>query len=223
MRIVVLEHEADAPAGFFGEWARERGHETSTIAVAAGEPLPALAGAQALVALGSERSVHASREEWIARELDYLRSADEATIPLLGICFGAQALSAALGGRVSRAARTSIALEPVEVVDPLLALPGPWLRWHEDVFTVPPGASVTARDGALPLAFARGRSVGVQFHPEAGLQIARGWIGTARQDAAGEEERLLALERALERDAQAARARAFELFDLIARRWAAGS
>ena len=221
MEIVVLEHEADAPAGFLGDWARERRHRVRTVAVAAGEPIPRLTHGQALVSLGSERSVHSSRERWIAAELDHLRRAHEARVPILGICFGAQALAAALGGRVFRAPATSIALEPVEVLDPRITLAGPWLRWHEDVFALPPGARIGARAGETPLAFASARSVGLQFHPEAGLEIARSWIRTERQQArAGAGgERLSELEAQLVQDADQASSRAFELFDLIARHW----
>ena len=45
---------------------------------------------------------------WIEEELAWLRRADEAGVPVLGICFGAQALCAALGGRARpRPARRS--------------------------------------------------------------------------------------------------------------------
>ena len=54
-----------------------------------------------MVALGSDRSVHASPDPWIAAQLAFLRAAHDAGVPVLGICFGAQALAAALGGRVN--------------------------------------------------------------------------------------------------------------------------
>ena len=69
--------------------------------------------ATAVVALGSDHSVHASTDAWLARELEYLGNAHAAGVPVLGICFGAQALAAVLGGTVSRAPRSSRAPRPV--------------------------------------------------------------------------------------------------------------
>ena len=52
---------------------------------------------------------------------------------------------------------------------------GPWLQWHVDAFEVPAGARLLAYTDVCPQAFAAGRSVGVQFHPEADEIIVAGW------------------------------------------------
>ena len=89
--------------------------------------------------------------------------------PLLGICFGGQLLSAALGGEVTRQPQAHIAWEtPVTSIDELRA---PWMLLHNDAFTVPSGAELLAEAGHAPVAFRYGRAWGLQFHPEVDAAI----------------------------------------------------
>ncbi|HUB73540.1 MAG TPA: gamma-glutamyl-gamma-aminobutyrate hydrolase family protein [Solirubrobacteraceae bacterium] len=230
MRILVLEHEADAPAGLLAEWAVERGHALEVLSAPQLRAWPHPQAADAVVSLGSERSVHASREPWIARELELLRAAHRAGVPLLGICFGAQALAAALGGSVRRAPfleigwiahREEAPAAPAPGSPPALIGPGPWLCWHEDVFATPPGARQLASSPAGPLAFVHGASVALQFHPEADLEIARRWVASARSRPRQPELDAEELTRRIEAGAEGARERALALFDRIAAHWAA--
>jgi GMP synthase-like glutamine amidotransferase len=168
--------------------------------------------ATAIVALGSDRSVHASTDPWIARELEYLSGAHAAGVPVLGICFGAQALSAALGGTVSRAPAKEIGWIDVAGDD---GFGGSWFTWHEDVFTLPPGAEELARAASGPQAFAIGASVGVQFHPEVTTAIVDDWLADGRDDVPDPEP----IRRETARRIAAVRERAFALFDGIAARW----
>ncbi|MGZ8634593.1 MAG: type 1 glutamine amidotransferase [Solirubrobacteraceae bacterium] len=169
--------------------------------------------ARAIVALGSDRSVHASTDPWIAAELQFLREAHGAGIPVLGICFGGQALAAALGGTVRRAAATEIGWIDVDGDD---GYAGRWFTWHEDVFDLPPGATELARAASGPQAFAVGASVGLQFHPEVTPAIVVDWLDDGR-DAVPDPAPIRA---ETVQTAAAARARAFALLDRIAARWA---
>jgi GMP synthase-like glutamine amidotransferase len=169
-------------------------------------------GADAVVALGSGRSVHASSDAWIAAELRFLRGAHEAGVPILGICFGGQALAAALGGTVSAAPQVEIGWIDVEGDE---GYSGRWFTWHEDVFTLPPGARELARASSGPQAFAVGASVGLQFHPEVTPAIVDGWLRGDGSAVAEPEP----LRRETERLARDARDRAFALFDHITARW----
>ena len=101
-------------------------------------------------------------------------------VPVLGLCFGGQALAAALGAPVRRAARGEVGWADVETDDPALVPPGPWLWFHWDVFAVPPGATEVARSPVGPAAFTHGPHLGVQFHPETGPDVADAW---ARKEA----------------------------------------
>jgi GMP synthase-like glutamine amidotransferase len=168
--------------------------------------------ADAVVALGSDRSVHASPDTWIAAQVEFLRAAHDAGVGVLGICFGGQALAAALGGTVRAAPQTEIGWIDVEG-EP--GYGGRWFTWHEDVFTLPPGAQELARAPSGPQAFAVGASVGLQFHPEVTPAIVDGWLDG---DGAQASEPA-SLRRETARGAQDARDRAFALFDRVSARW----
>jgi len=128
-----------------------------------------------IVVLGAVSSVN-DPDPWIAAELSWLRAAEAAGVPVLGICFGAQALCAALGGRVEAMGRYEIGWVLVDPADPDVIPPGPWLEFHHDRCLPPPSATVLARNGAGVQAFRIGRHLAVQFHPEVdGPQLKR-WL-----------------------------------------------
>ncbi|MEU6139668.1 type 1 glutamine amidotransferase [Streptomyces sp. NPDC047081] len=131
-----------------------------------------------VVLLGAPWSVYdrASVGPWIDGELRMLRTAHASDVPVLGICFGAQALATALGGRVERAPRPEIGWTEIDTDAPDLVPEGPWFQWHFDRFTTPPGAAELARSAVGPQAFRAGRSLGVQFHPELTEETLRMWL-----------------------------------------------
>jgi GMP synthase (glutamine-hydrolysing) len=207
-----LEHEADAPAGLLGDWAAARGIALEVVATAG--PLPDPAGRPFVVSLGSEASAFDDAGvPWLAAERALLDRALAAEVPILGICFGGQHLARALGGLVSPAPRPEVGWLEIETLAPAVVAPGPWLQWHRDAFTLPPGAELLARSAVCVQAFRRGPHLGVQFHPEVTPAIAEGW---ARDDPASTvraDTDLAAVRAGGEEHAADARLRAFALFD----------
>jgi GMP synthase (glutamine-hydrolysing) len=97
----------------------------------------------------------------------------ESGLPVLGICYGMQALTHALGGRVSPAVEREYGpalVEPI-VSNPLLpeGEQDVWMSHGDRIEELPPGFTVLARTPNSPNA-AMGdldrRYFGVQFHPE---------------------------------------------------------
>lgn len=105
----------------------------------------------------------------IAAEMELCRTWVEDGRPFLGVCFGAQLLSRALGGTVTRQGQPFAGW-----ITPSAALPQmrhPWMVWHNDAFTVPPGAELLARSAHAALAFRYRNAWGVQFHPEVDADV----------------------------------------------------
>jgi GMP synthase-like glutamine amidotransferase len=213
MHILVLEHQPDAPAALFGEWALSRGHRVTVFRVAQVEAWPDPLDYDAIVALGSETSVQADPRSWVEAEMALLSTAHASDMPVLGICFGGQALAKALGGEVRRAAEPEIRWRAIDTTSPIL--PGPWFFWHEDEFSLPPGARLLSGSARQTIAFASGRSLGLQFHPEADAKVIGTWIGGARAKLAHQgidPDELI-------RHAPGAGARARAQFDRVADWW----
>ena len=141
------------------------------------------------VHLGSSWSVYwASVQTQVDSEVSLMRHSIERGVPVLGICFGAQMLSHACGGVVERGKKTEIGWHDVVAQESNSVLTGRWMQWHYDSFTAPRGFDVLAMNEAGVQAIRRGRSFGVQFHPEANEPIVSKWMsgeGAAELAAAG--------------------------------------
>ena len=181
-------HDPEAHPGYVGMRLEERGYTPHLLTVAPSltESNPVIdfgdpGRFDVIVPLGSIWSVYdtATIGNWIGAELAFLAEAHRRDIPVLGICFGGQALAAALGGTVSRSPHPEVGWRTVESDKPEVLSNGPWMQWHFDRFTVPPGATELARNRAGPQAFTTGRSLGLQFHPEVTAEIVSGWLDGA--------------------------------------------
>ena len=198
MRVTVVRHHEEDSAGFIGDAFASRGADLAVHMFPKEGALPEPAGLDHVVVLGATFSVYSGgpNADWIAEELAWLRQADEAGVPVFGICFGAQLLAAGFGGRVGPASRTEIGWTVVDTDDPALIPAGPWLEFHSDQCYPPPQARLLARNALGVQAFALGRHLAVQFHPEIDEAQLRGWLdagGRAEVERAGvDPDRFLA-------------------------------
>jgi GMP synthase-like glutamine amidotransferase len=217
-RAFVLQTQSDAPAGLLAGWARRRGIELETVRTDGEDPLPDPRDADLAIALGSSASVAGGGPPWVARQIEWLREADAATLPVLGICFGAQALAAALGGTVHRLAQPEVGWVEVESVDAERLPSGPWLAWHEDGIGLPPLAYELASNRFGVQAFCHSRHLAVQFHPEVTAAIVAGWAASDHGDLARAGVTRETLDAATTRHAAHAQRAAEALFDGFAAR-----
>lgn len=176
---LVVANASDADAGFVGERLEQHGYTLRT--VLREDDLPRLADAgpvDLLLLLGSEWSVHAPvHPSALDAEVSLVREAVGARLPVLAICYGAQVVSAALGGTVAPAPVAEIGVVHVRSDDPALVPEGPWTSFHVDGLTPPPGAEVVARNDCGVQAFVLPGLLGVQFHPEVRPQVLDDWAG----------------------------------------------
>ncbi len=164
-------------------------------ALAGDRPLPAVDAVRGAVFMGGPMSVNdTERHPRLAEEVEWLRAAVDAELPLLGVCLGSQLLARALGATVAPGRAKEIGFAPVEIVDgddPLLAPLAPTaevLHWHGEVFDLPPGATALARSALTDVqAFRAGpRAWGLLFHAEADGALVERWLA---EPAMAEEAR----------------------------------
>jgi GMP synthase-like glutamine amidotransferase len=174
MRVLAIRHHDIDTVGFIGEAFEARGASLAVHLFPDEGPLPALDGVDYVIVFGAVSSVN-DPDPWIAEEVTWLREADRAGVPVLGICFGAQVLARVLGARLYRLPVPEIGWAKVTSEHP--GLPeGPWLSWHRDAFDLPPGAKQIAANAVCVQGFSLGPHTGLQFHPEATQQIAASWL-----------------------------------------------
>lgn len=206
---VILQHGDDGPPVRFQAWLEER-DLPFVIHRAWEDALPDPRNFSFVASLGSERSA-ADVDSWVPAEIEMLRDAVAADVPVLGLCFGGQALSAALGGGIDVLATPEIGWVAVHSFDPVIPA-GHWLQYHFDLMRLPPGAEELARSPAGLAAFRHGRHLGVQFHPEADGPLLDLWARTdPKLPSTGITPEQLAAQSA--EYAGPARAQAFALFD----------
>jgi GMP synthase (glutamine-hydrolysing) len=167
-RIALLDasHGADHTRRNF---RRELDADLAEFDASAGE-LPPDFDYDAAVVTGSKSSVYWD-EPWIDALVDWIEGA-AGRMPILGVCYGHQALAEALGGRVEAMADIELGYREISHSgdDPLLSgLDSPFVAFetHSDrVVELPPDATPIAENDRGVQAFRRGDCWGVQFHPE---------------------------------------------------------
>ena len=145
----------------------------NTVSIPAGDPLPVAEGLEAILITGSAAGVYDDLE-WIVPLEEFVRTAHENKVPMVGVCFGHQLIAQALGGTVRKSEKGWGLGRHVYDVAPRNALiEGPHIAVacsHQDqVITPPDGARTILSSDFTPYAgllYAGGRTLSVQPHPE---------------------------------------------------------
>lgn len=187
MRALFLEHDHMSPPGPLAERLNVRGFVVEERVVVPAEryaspnvtfSFPAIDDFDVVVVMGATWGAWDDDTigAWLQPELQWLADLHRARVPILGICFGGQALARALGGSVSRAPRPEIGFTNVLTNEPELVAPGPWFQFHYDRWTLPPRSVEIARTPLASQAFVLDRTLGLQFHPEVTSAVLDTWM-----------------------------------------------
>lgn len=183
-RALIVQTEHVGPAGLAAERLTHHGYDLEVVhvldrdSIHADVEFPDPTAFDVVVPLGSVHSVYdtATIGSWVGREIDTIRTAHEHSVPVFGICFGAQVLCSALGGTVERSPEFELGWIDIDSDDHEAVPPGPWFSWHGDRCLLPPGVREIARNDVATQAFEHGTSFAVQFHPEVTRDIVAGWV-----------------------------------------------
>src|SRR3989475_9945868 len=100
--ILILLHQETPSAGRIGSSLRQRGYALDVRRPRFGDPLPeTMAGHAGAIIFGGPMSAN-DTDDFIRREIDWLRGPLKGKKPFLGICLGAQMLAHHLRSRVYR-------------------------------------------------------------------------------------------------------------------------
>jgi GMP synthase (glutamine-hydrolysing) len=192
-RALHIQNEVTDPAVPFVQALEARGFDVETVHAYGGEQLPdSLDGIGAVVAGGGLVDTHqADEHRWLAHEIALVGEAIETSTPYMGLCLGAQVLTAAAGGEVYRCDPHEVGWHQVELLpaavdDPLFGgLPQTFttMQWH--YYACRPGAAATelARNRAALQALRIGECAwGTQFHIEATREVLLGWLEMGGDD-----------------------------------------
>lgn len=171
---LVIKHESISPPDMIDQAAEARGFDLHVVYAEDGRETtyPDPAAVDVVIVNGSAGHWYEiDQYPYLQAEMAFIEEAIAVGTPILGMCFGGQALSMALGGTVEAMASDEIGWFEVDSTDESTIPRGPWFMWHEDHFTVPEGAELLATTDEAIHAFRLGPHLGLQFHPEINYDV----------------------------------------------------
>jgi len=200
MRIQLIEHDPhDFSRTNISLWVANKGCRVNQIYVCNNEDLPPIDSFDWLMVMGgSQHAWDVEGNAWLQKEKEFVNKSLTAGKIILGICFGAQLLAEALGGKLFPNPHREIGWHEValnrEGQESFLFqnIPPSFVtfHWHSDHFSLPQsctrlaGSQATANqafvDKERPL-------VGLQFHPEYTRQMITYYAREHSQDWTSED------------------------------------
>jgi GMP synthase-like glutamine amidotransferase len=193
MAIIVFQHDDLSRPGRLGVTLRDHAFKLDVRRLHAGDPVPPdYDNVDGVVSLGGRPNVDEGHG-WIEREQAFLRGAHTRSLPVVGVCLGAQMVAAALGGAVGKMDRPEVGFTDVKLLPPAhtdtimggVAWTSPQFQTHHyEVTTLPEGAvHLATSERCAHQAFRVGmRTYCFQYHFEADRAMIDAFLKDARTD-----------------------------------------
>jgi len=195
-KLLVLKNIEREGPGLFLKIAIEKGFLPEIYNLSLGEKLPEANKDDLILIMGGPMSVRDINNEkyfWLREETDFLKSAIENQISIIGVCLGAQLLAHIFGGKIVRLKDESNKEDKPELgwseissiddksnneISLIIKEPLRVLHWHGDRIILPPQAQLLASSTRCREQFFKvGELVyGLQFHVETEGLMTSDWI-----------------------------------------------
>lgn len=189
--IMILRFVTHEGPAFLGDFLQQRGLDYQVIKIDEGDAVPeTIQDISGLVLMGGPMSVNDSLP-WIPQVQYLVREAQDADIPILGHCLGAQLIATAMGAVVGKNQCVEIGWHPVSIVDQK----SDWLQgleqdfevfhWHGETFSIPEHANRILGNKHCPnQGFTMGNTLALQCHVEMTAELVRQWVDINSADLA---------------------------------------
>ena len=184
----------------------------NTVSIPASEPLPDVEGLEAILITGSSAGVY-DAFEWIAPLEEFVRTAHDKKVPMVGVCFGHQLIAQALGGTARKSEKGwGIGRHVYDVAPHNGLIEGTRIAIacsHQDqVITPPAGAKTILSSDFTPhagLLYAGGSTFSVQPHPEFSVGYALACCEVVRNKAHAPDSVVISAQASLAEPLESAR------------------
>lgn len=196
--IAIFRHSENEGPGYFATFLEQHSIPWQLIAIDQNQDVPPDAKDYAGICLmGGPMSVN-DPLPWIAPLCALIRDAVQRETPVIGHCLGAQLLSRALGGAITRSPAKEIGWGSAraERNDSARRWLGDWLatgdgvaqvfQWHGETFSLPDGAQrILTNDYCTNQAFVLGPHLAMQCHVEVDAEMIKLWCAAWADEVAG--------------------------------------
>ena len=183
--------------GIILDWISNKGHHLNYTRFYDGNTLPDASTVDMLIIMGGPMDVFDFHiHSWMEDEIEWVKDFIKSGKPVLGICLGAQIITAALDGEVYPGPHKEIGWHNLQFLPSLgdykicrdLPTTHKVFHWHGDTFDIPDGATRIAGSHAFPnQGFIHGNHVvALQFHLEVTPESVRELVDNCREELVDE-------------------------------------